>query len=210
MFSAGLLHWLTSDQGLMQTMAQNWLVGVLIVSAIIFLETGLVLLPFLPGDTLLFATGSFLGLSHLSPIIPFSMICFSAILGDQLNFRLGTSRVGNYILRKNWIKPAVLQKTHDFYDQYGAMTVVLGRFIPVVRTIAPFVAGLTKMESQRFTVLNVMGGAAWSGLLLFSGYWLCHIAWVKTHFPLLSLGVVIVSVLPVIFHLLTQFRKQVF
>lgn len=189
---------------------QNWLVGVLIVSAIVFLETGLVLLPFLPGDSLLFATGSFLGLSHLSPIIPFTMICLAAILGDQINFRLGTSGIGNYILHKNWIKPSVLQKTHDFYKQYGAITVVLGRFIPVVRTIAPFVAGLTKMKSQRFTVLNAMGGAAWSGFLLFSGYWLCHIAWVKTHFQLFSLGVVIISVLPVIFHLFTQFRKQVF
>jgi len=210
MFSTGLLHWLTSDQGLMQTMAQNWLVGVLIVSAIIFLETGLVLLPFLPGDTLLFATGSFLGLSHLSPVIPFSMICLAAILGDQVNFRLGASGVGNYILRRDWIKPTVLKKTHDFYDQYGAFTVVIGRFIPVVRTIAPFVAGLTKMHPQRFTVLNAMGGAAWSGILLFSGYWLCHINWIKIHLPLLSLGVVIVSVLPVIFHLFTQFRKQVF
>ncbi len=127
-----------------------------------------------------------------------------------MNFRLGASGVGNYILRKDWIKPVVLKKTHDFYDQYGAITAVLGRFIPVIRTIAPFVAGLTKMSPQRFTVLNAIGGTAWSSILLFSGYWLCHINWVRTHFPLFSLGVVIISVLPVIFHLFTQFKKQVF
>lgn len=194
----------------MQAIAQNWPLGILIVSVIIFLETGLVLLPFLPGDSLLFATGSFLGLSHLSPVVPFAMVCLAAILGDQLNFRLGASGIGNYILRKDWIKPAVLRKTHDFYDQYGAITIVIGRFIPVVRTIAPFVAGLTRMQPQRFTLLNALGGTAWTGILLFSGYWLCHINWIKTHFSLLSLSVVIVSVLPVILHLLTQFKKQVF
>lgn len=208
MFSSGLLHWLTSDQGLMALLAQNWILGILLIALVVFLETGLVVLPFLPGDSLLFATGAFLGLAGISPLIPLLIIITASVLGDNTNYSIGSSRVGKFLIKKNLIKPHHMEKTRSFYDKYGAMTIIVGRFVPVVRTVAPFVAGLSGMCRRRFTIFNILGGSLWSGSLILSGVWLCHFEWVKSHISLLSLGIVIISVLPVVAHVIPKFRKQ--
>jgi len=208
MISSGLLHWLTSDQGLMALLTQNWLLGILLIALVIFLETGLVILPFLPGDSLLFATGAFLGIAGISPIIPVLIIITAAVLGDNMNYTIGGSRIGKFLLNRQWIKPHHMEKTRAFYDKYGAMTIIMGRFVPVVRTVAPFVAGLSGMCRRRFMVFNMLGGTLWSGSLVLAGTWLCHFEWVKAHISLLSLSVVIISMLPVVLHVIPQLRKQ--
>lgn len=208
MLSSGLLHWLTSDQGVMALLAQNWLLGIMLIALVVFLETGLVVLPFLPGDSLLFATGAFLGIAGISPIIPLLIIIAASILGDNVNYTIGGSRIGRFLIDKNWIKPHHMEKTRAFYDKYGAMTIIMGRFVPVVRTVAPFVAGLSGMCRRRFTLFNILGGSLWSSSLILSGVWLCHFEWVKSHISLLSLAIVIISVLPVVLHVIPQLRKQ--
>lgn len=208
MLSSGILHWLTSDQGLMALLAQNWLLGIMLIALVVFLETGVVVLPFLPGDSLLFATGAFLGIAGISPVIPLMIILSASILGDNVNYILGRSGLGKFLLRKNWIKAHHMEKTRAFYDKYGAMTIIMGRFVPVVRTIAPFVAGLSGMCHRRFTLFNILGGSLWAGSLILSGVWLCHFEWVKSHISLLSLAIVVISVLPVVVHLIPQLRKQ--
>lgn len=201
MLSGGLLNWLSGDQHLMALMAQNWLFGVLMVAGVVFLETGLVVLPFLPGDSLLFATGAFLGLNGISPLGAILIIAVAAVLGDGLNYRIGGSVVGRPLLARGWIKPHHLALTRDYFDRYGAPTISIGRFVPVVRTIAPFMAGLSGMPPRRFAVFNMLGAAMWCTLLLLAGHRLGGIAWVGNHLGVLSAAVVGLSLLPVAWHL---------
>ena len=137
MLSAGLLNWFTSDQGLMAVLAQNWLLGTLVIAAIIFVETGLVVMPFLPGDSLLFAAGAFLGISGL-PLLP-SMLTFTfaAVAGDAANYAIGRSSLGQQIASRGWVKPHHLEQTRSWFDRFGGPTITIGRFIPIVRTVAP-------------------------------------------------------------------------
>lgn len=208
MLSTGLLHWLTSDQGLMALLAQNWLLGITLIALVIFLETGLIVLPFLPGDSLLFATGAFLGVSGISPIIPMVMIATAAIAGDSVNYALGRSWLGQWIIHRGLIKPHHLDKTREYFATLGGPTVTLGRFIPVVRTVAPFFAGLSGMHPRRFMLFNALGGVIWTGSLMLAGVWLCRISWVREHLSLFSLAVVVISVLPMLLHLLPRMWKQ--
>jgi membrane-associated protein len=200
MISSALLSWLGSDQGLMNLLASNWLVGVLIVAAIIFLETGLVIMPFLPGDSLLFATGAFLGINGIQPLWAVLLVTVAAILGDGVNYWVGQSPVGQSLIRRGWIKPQHLARTHDYFDHYGPITVTIGRFVPVIRTIAPFLAGLTGMCPRRFAAYNALGAMVWASALLMAGFWLGGIVWVRDHVGWLSMGIVAASVIPVVFH----------
>ena len=193
----GIFGWLTNEKDLMALLAAHELQGLLLVAAVIFCETGLVLLPFLPGDSILFALGAFAALNGHSPLLPIALMVGAAIAGDGVNFLIGRSRVGRWIERKGWISDANLQRTRDWFDRYGASTVTLGRFVPVVRTIAPFVAGLSGMDVRRFFLFNIAGGAAWAGAMVLAGYWLGRIAWVRDHMAILSLAIIAVSVVPV-------------
>lgn len=208
MISSAILSWLGSDQGLMNVLASNWLLGVLIVAGIIFLETGLVILPFLPGDSLLFATGAFLGINGIQPLWALVLVTVAAILGDGVNYWVGQSSVGQFLIRRGWIKPQHLAKTHDYFERYGPITVTIGRFIPVVRTIAPFLAGLTGMAPRRFAGYNALGAVIWSSMLLMAGFWLGGIVWVREHVGMLSLGIVVLSVVPVMFHLAASAQPE--
>jgi len=204
MFSVGMLTWLSSDQGLMLMLSNNWLLGVALVSAIIFCETGLVVLPFLPGDSLLFATGAFLGVSGISPAVAIVMISFAAIAGDGVNFAIGCSRFGQLLLTRGWIRPHHLAKTRDYFDRYGGPTVTVGRFVPIVRTVAPFMAGLSGMDSSRFMIYNILGAVVWCTLLILAGVWLGKVPWVKDHLSWVSIGIVLISILPVLGHLIAK------
>ena len=201
MLSTGLLGWIFNDQNIMAMMAHNWLYGLLIVAAIIFVETGVVVFPFLPGDSLLFATGAFLGASGISPLSAIILIGIAAVLGDGINYLIGQSAVGQFLLQREWVKPHHLDQTRAYFDRFGALTITVGRFIPIVRTVAPFLAGLSGMCPQRFVLYNILGAALWCTSLLLAGYWLGSIAWVRDHMSWFSLGIVIVSLLPMLLHL---------
>ncbi len=193
----GLLSWLTDEKALMALLAAHETEGLLLVALVIFCETGLVLLPFLPGDSILFALGAFAGLNHKSPLLPIAVLGAAAIAGDGVNYFLGRSRVGHWIERRGWISAAHLQQTKDYFARFGPSTVTIGRFVPVVRTIAPFVAGLAGMAPGRFFLFNIAGGAAWTCAMILGGFWLGRVPWVSQHLSLLSLAIVAVSVVPV-------------
>lgn len=191
------LNWLTSEQGLMAMLGHNWLLGLLIVAAVIFVETGLVVMPFLPGDSLLFAAGAFLAVAGKSPLILIAVSCLAAVGGDAANYAVGRSSLGQQIVRRGWIRPRHMEETKSWFDRYGGATVTIARFVPIVRTIAPFVAGLSEMEARRFFAFNIAGGVLWCSALTLAGYWLGHIVWVREHLQWLSLTIIAVSVVPV-------------
>ncbi|MGO4331819.1 VTT domain-containing protein [Cupriavidus sp. 2TAF22] len=198
MLSTGLLSWLFNDQQIMSMLAQNWVTGVLFVAAIIFLETGFVILPFLPGDSLLFATGAFLGVNGLSPLPAMAMICTAAIVGDGVNYLIGRSPLGQHLLRGGWVKPQYIAKTRAYFDHYGGSTITIARFVPIVRSVAPFLAGLTGMHPRRFAAFNVLGAVVWGSGLLLAGFWLGGIEWVRSHMSWLTIAIIVVSLLPVV------------
>src|SRR3989339_2222640 len=150
---------------------------------IIFAETGLVVTPFLPGDSLLFAAGTFAAIGALNVLWVFAVIAVAAILGDTINYSigkfLGSKAFEKYpkIFRKEY-----LDKTHKFYSKYGNKTIVLARFVPIVRTFAPFVAGVGKMSYRQFGTYNIVGGIFWVGLMISSGYFFGEIPFVKKNF----------------------------
>ncbi len=163
----------------------------------IFLETGFVVTPFLPGDSLLFAAGTFAALGDLNLAALFVVMAAAAILGDTVNYWAGHfigPRAFSGDIR--FLKKEHLHRTHEFYEKYGGFAVVLGRFVPIVRTFVPFVAGIGAMTYSRFISYNILGGLAWTALFLSLGYFFGNIPVVKEHFSLVILGIIAVSVLP--------------
>ena len=207
MLSTGLLSWFSSDQGLMAVLAQNWLLGTCLIAGIIFVETGLVVMPFLPGDSLLFAAGTFLGLTGTSPLAPMAIIAFAAIAGDTTNYGIGRSSLGQTIIRRGWVKPMHIAQTREWFNRYGGVTITIGRFIPIVRTVAPFLAGLSGMPARQFALYNVVGGVLWCTLLMMAGFWLGKVMWVREHLHWLSLVIVALSLVPVAWHMVAERRK---
>ena len=204
---SGLLGWFTSDQGLMAVLTQNWLLGIFLIAIIIFVETGVVVLPFLPGDSLLFATGAFLGLAGISPLLPIAIVTVAAVAGDTSNCAVGRSALGQWLIHKRWIKPHHLARTRTWFERYGGLTITIGRFVPIVRTVAPFLAGLSGMQTRRFLIYNVLGGILWCSLLVSAGFWWGKITWVRENLQWLTLLIVLISVLPVAVHALAERRK---
>ncbi|MDR3369762.1 VTT domain-containing protein [Rhodoferax sp.] len=207
MITTGLLSWFGSDQGMMTLLAQNWLFGVALIAAVIFCETGLVILPFLPGDTLLFACGTFLGISGMSPALTIAMITLTAVARDSTNYAIGRSRIGQFLVRRGWIKPSHLAQTKAYFNRFGGSTVTIGRFVPLVRTVAPFMAGLSGMCPKRFLFYNVIGALVWCASLIMAGFWFGQMPWVQAHLTWMSMGIVALSMLPVVAHLRPQIKK---
>lgn len=174
----------------------NWVY--LILFLIVFCETGLVVTPFLPGDSLLFAAGA-LAASVLDPWLLFFLFILAAITGDALNYFIGYW-FGEKLVKSKLriIKPEYLQRTQKFYEKHGGKAVVLSRFIPIVRTFAPFFAGIAKMNYFRFTSYNVLGAFVWVTLFLWGGYLFGNLPAVEHNFSLVVLGIIFVSVLPVV------------
>ncbi len=164
---------------------------------IIFAETGLVITPFLPGDSLLFAAGTFAAVDSLNVIILFITLTLAAILGDTINYSLG-KLLGRAAFRKypKIFKQEYLDKTHKFYDKHGAKTIMLARFVPIVRTFAPFIAGVGAMNYFKFLLYNVIGGIIWVALFVFGGYFFGNIQWVKDNFSLVILIIIALSFVP--------------
>ena len=171
----------------------------LILFLIIFLETGLVVTPFLPGDSLLFAAGTFAALGSLSPWVLFALLSVAAILGDTANYWIG-KKIGPraFTGTVRFLKEAHLRKTEAFYERHGRKTIILARFVPIIRTFAPFVAGVGSMNYPVFLAYNVVGGVAWVGICVFAGYFFGNIPVVKNNFSIAILVIILISTLPIL------------
>lgn len=168
-----------------------------ILFVIIFCETGLVVTPFLPGDSLLFAAGAFAAAGDLNVAGLFAVLAAAAILGNIVNYAIG-KWLGEAIFndRYPFLKKEYLIRTHAFYEKYGAKTIVLSRFIPIIRTVAPFVAGAGTMRTRTFMLFNAIGGFSWVALFVFGGYFFGNMPSVKEHFSIVILLIIVISLLP--------------
>jgi len=200
-----LVHWFVDfflhlDRHLAEVIQAygTWTYGLLFT--IVFLETGLVVTPILPGDSLLFAAGSFAALGALDVRLLFVLLSVAAVLGDTVNYAIGHylgPKVFHYE-RSRFFNPEHLRKTHRFYEKYGGKTIIIARFVPIVRTFAPFVAGIGAMTYLRFLAYNVIGGVLWVAVCLFAGYFFGNLPIVKKNFSLAIIAIVILSVMPAV------------
>ncbi len=178
----------------------SWTYGILFL--IVFAETGLVATPFLPGDSLLFAAGTFAAIGSLNVFALYSILLIAAILGDTVNYSIGKFLGAEAFERYPRIfKKKHLEKTHSFYEKYGNKTIVLARFVPIVRTFAPFIAGVGKMNYLRFLTYNIFGGFLWVTLFVFGGYYFGNMPLVKENFSAVILTIIILSFVPMIWEI---------
>ena len=182
----------------------------LILFVIVFCETGLVVTPFLPGDSLLFAAGALAASTgQLNVFILWVLLCVAAVLGDTVNYAIG-KKLGVSIFSDNArvLKTQYLRKTEAFYEKHGNKTIILARFVPIVRTFAPFVAGVGSMQYRRFITYNVIGGVVWVTLFLTVGYLVGNIPIIKNNFSLVTILIIIVSVVPMVLEVLKERRER--
>jgi len=198
------------DVHLEQLIVTYGLVTYAILFLIIFGETGLVVTPFLPGDSLLFAAGALAALGSFNIFILLGLLISAAILGDTVNYWIGHFFGERLIANpKVPIKKKHIDKTKAFFDKHGGKTIILARFVPIVRTFAPFVAGIGKMSYQKFISFNVIGGIAWVSLFLLSGFYFGNIPAVKHNFSLVIMGIILVSILPMIAEVVRNKKNRV-
>ncbi|MFL1800397.1 DedA family protein [Plesiomonas shigelloides] len=185
-----------------------WIYAILFL--IVFCETGLVVTPFLPGDSLLFVAGTLAATGQMNPHTLVALLIVAAILGDAVNYSIG--RLFGQRLFSNpqsrIFRQAYLERTHAFYERHGGKTIILARFVPIVRTFAPFVAGMGKMSYRHFALFNVTGGIVWVTAFVYAGYWFGNMPVVKQNLELLILGIIFVSVLPGLIEYWRQRRRQ--
>jgi membrane-associated protein len=181
----------------------------IILFLVIFLETGIVVTPFLPGDSLLFACGAFSAMGILSTVKTFIIIFIAAVLGDGANYHigkfLGVKAFEKYpkIFKKNYI-----EKTHSFYEKYGAKTIVIARFVPIVRTFAPFMAGLGYMSYKRFVIYNITGAFLWCVVVFLGGYFFGNIHFIKNNFSYVIISIIVISILPIVYEYLKKVKPE--
>lgn len=192
------------DKHLLELVAQYGAWTYLILFAIVFCETGLVVTPFLPGDSLLFAAGAFAATGAFDLGFLLLILSVAAILGDGVNYWIGRA-LRHRLADKGklpFVKPAHLEKTHAFYEKYGVKTIVIARFVPIVRTFAPFVAGIGEMSYKTFSLYNVVGGLLWVLLCTLGGYLFGNLPFVRENFSLVILGIIVISLLPAVIEIL--------
>ena len=180
----------------------------LILFLIIFCETGLVVTPFLPGDSLLFAAGAFAARGDLHVLWLFILLSIAAILGDTANYWIG-NLVGPKVFHQEHVRflnKEYLNRTHQFFEKYGGKTIIIARFVPIIRTFAPFVAGIGSMTYMRFISYNIIGGIVWIASFAFAGYFFGNIPMVKKNFTLVIFAIIIISILPGVIEFMRQHR----
>ena len=182
-----------------------------ILFVVIFCETGLVVTPFLPGDSLLFAAGALAAIDTtgtMNPFLLFAILAAAAVLGDTVNYFIG-ARLGTKLFEYNipFLKTEHLDRTYEFYEKYGGKTIILARFVPIVRTFAPFVAGIGSMNYSRFITYNLIGGVVWVAIFVFLGYIFGNVPFVKQNFEIVTLAIVLISVLPMVFEYVRSRRR---
>lgn len=212
-FLSTIFHWfvdfvLHMDEHL-ATIVTNmgaWSYGLLF--AVIFVETGVVIMPFLPGDSLLFAAGSIAAMGSFKVVLLWALMAVAAILGDTVNYWIGHF-VGPRVFREEvkWLKREHLERTQKFYEKHGGKTIFLARFIPIIRTFAPFVAGIGRMRYGYFISYNIFGGLIWTALFVFGGYFFGNLPFVRDNFSIIIIAIIVISVIPAVIEVLKA-RKE--
>ena len=185
------------DKHLNEIILQYGTLTYAILFGVIFAETGLVFTPFLPGDSLLFAAGTFAAAGSFNVHLLFILLSIAAILGDTANYWIGNF-FGPKVFEKNirFLKKEHLEKTHKFYEKYGGKTIIIARFIPIIRTFAPFVAGVGAMTYSKFILFNIVGAVLWCALFVYGGFFFGNLAFVKNNFSIVIITIILISVLP--------------
>jgi len=188
------------DAHLLKLVAEYGIWIYAILFAIIFSETGFVVTPFLPGDSLLFVSGAIAASGEMNVHLLFVLLALAAVLGNSVNYAIGRW-LGKHFFTdgaSRWLNPKHLDKAHEFYERHGGKAVVISRFLPIVRTYIPFVAGMGQMDPGRFTMFNAAGAVLWVGSLTYAGFFFGNIPWVKGNLTAIILGIVAVSLVPVV------------
>jgi membrane-associated protein len=201
---------LALDQTLASIAAEygTWLYALLF--AIIFAETGLVVFPFLPGDSILFIAGTVVAAAGLNVHVLAALLVAAAIFGDSVNYAIGRY-IGPKVFQRpdsRWFRQEHLRRTQAFYDKYGGVTIIIGRFVPIIRTFAPFLAGVAGMPYRRFLSFNIIGGVLWITSLVYAGFWFGNIPWVKDNLTYIVVGIVVVSLIPAITTFVQERRSK--
>ena len=180
-----------------------------ILFAIVFVETGIVIFPFLPGDSLLFTAGAFAALKTFNIVLLLIVFFAAAVIGDTVNYYIG-NKIGKSIPPKSWFGKVInkekMQKAEDFFNKHGGKTIIIARFMPFIRTFAPFVAGTSRMNYRYFLIYNILGAALWVGLCTMAGYFFGNIRFVKSNFSIVLLSIIFLSVLPA---LISYFKHRI-
>ena len=197
------------DTHLVQLVSDYGVITYAIIFGIIFIETGLVLTPFLPGDSLLFATGALAALGSFNVWFILPLMIFAAILGDTSNYWIGHFFGEKMIANpKIPIKKEHIEKTNAFFEKYGGKTIILARFVPIVRTFAPFVAGVGKMHYGKFISYNIIGGIAWVTIFILAGFFFGNIPSIKENFSIVVMAIILISVVPMIIEAVKHKMKK--
>jgi membrane-associated protein len=200
---------LLDDRLLAMAQANVW-TFIAVVTLIIFVETGVVVMPFLPGDSLLFVSGAIAAITGVNIHMFVAILIVAAVLGDSVNYAIGR-RVGLKLFANKdsrIFRQEYLLRTQAFYDKYGAFSIVMGRFVPIVRTFVPFLAGVARMPYPKFFLYNVTGGFIWIVSLMYAGYLFGNLPWVKANLSLIVIGIIIVSVLPLVWKVWQEKRMS--
>jgi membrane-associated protein len=197
------------DKHLAEVVANYGVWVYVLLFTIIFVETGFVVMPFLPGDSLLFVAGAIAGVGGMSLPVLLVLLSVAAILGDALNYSVGRA-VGPRVFgweQSRWFNRAAFDRAHAFYEKHGAITIIVARFLPFVRTFAPFVAGIAQMNYPKFATYNVVGGLLWVCSLCSLGFLVGNTAWVKAHFQWVTLAFIVIPGLPAVFEVLRHWSR---